>query len=242
MVTAATRQVALYDARSMLRIASSPLPSKQLTVPSKDELAQLQDEFQRRHRVMIPRLLDLPLAEEIARRIEAADFYRREHEGIGVEACMDVNATLAWLLLLVNDVRMFAAVRSITGCPPIGHFEGRVYRFQPGGDHHDSWHDDVGEGRLLAMSINVGAQPFTGGAVEIRERRTSAIAAGTAAGIGDALLFELGEDLEHRVLPVYGGNPRTVFAGWFKSGMTFLSVLESSILAEDSAFEPSAVD
>lgn len=226
----------------MLRIAASPLPSDQLSVPSEDELAHLRDEFQRRHCLMIPRLLDLVLAEELARRIEASDFYRREHDGIGVEACMEVNATLAWLLLLVNDVRVVETVRSITRCAHIGHFEGRVYRLEPTSDHYDSWHDDVGEGRLLAMSINVSTHPYEGGAVEIRDRRTGAIAEGRAANLGDALLFELGDDLEHRVLPVQGDEPRTVFAGWFKSGMRFLSVLSSDAPVDVGAFDPQAID
>ena len=87
---------------------------------------------------------------------------------------MEVNATLARLLLLVNDERMLDVVRSITGCGPIGHFDGRVYRLEPSSDHYDSWHDDLGDGRLVAMSINLGRQPYEGGALEIRDRRTGA--------------------------------------------------------------------
>ncbi len=153
---------------------------------------------------MIPRLLDRALADQIALRVESSGFFRREHEGIGVEACMEVTATLAWLLLLVNDRRMLEVVESITNCGPIGHFDGRVYRLEPSSDHYDSWHDDLGEGRLVAMSINLGTQPYEGGALEVRDRRTGVIAEAKSAEIGDALLFALGEGLEHRVLPVTG--------------------------------------
>ena len=148
---------------------------------------------------------------------------------------MEVNGTLAWLLLLVNDERVFEVVRSITGCEPIGHFDGRVYRLDPSTDHHDSWHDDVGDNRLVAMSINLGRQPYEGGALEIRKRRTSTTHQARSAHTGDALLFELGEHLEHRVLPVTGDNQRTVFAGWFKSGQSFLSVLCSKVSADAGA-------
>src|SRR5215212_6119543 len=109
----------------MLRITGSASPSEQFSIPSGDELARLQDEFGRRHCLLIPGLFDPPLADEIAHRIARSDFYLREHAGIGVEACMEVNATLAWLLLLVNDQRMLEVVRLITGCGPIGHFDGR---------------------------------------------------------------------------------------------------------------------
>jgi len=211
----------------MLRITGSASPSEQLCIPSGDEFARLRDEFGHRHCLLIPDLFDRALADKIARLLESSDFYRREHPGIGVEACMEVNATLAWLLLLVNDERMLEVVRLITDCGPIGHFDGRVYRLEPSTDHHDSWHDDLGEGRLVALSVNLGREPYEGGALEVRDRRTGASAEVRSARTGDALLFELGEHLEHRVLPVTGGSARTVFAGWFKAGPSFLSVLRS---------------
>jgi len=213
----------------MLRITGSASPSEQLFIPSGDEqLARLRDEFGHRHCLLIPRLFEPALADEIARRVENSDFYRREHAGIGVEACMEVNATLAWLLLLLNDQRMLEVVELITGCGPIGHFDGRVYRLEPSNDHYDSWHDDLGDGRLVALSVNLGREPYEGGSLEVRDRRTGASAEVRSARTGDALLFELGEHLEHRVLPVTGRSARTVFAGWFKAGPSFLSVLRSS--------------
>jgi hypothetical protein len=228
----------------MLRITGSAILSEQFVLPSENELGHLREEFGRRHRVVLPGLLAPRLAGEIARRVAEAEFYRREHEGIGVEECMDVNSTLAWLLLLVNDERMVETVRSISGCEPIGHFDGRVYRLDPSAaDHHDSWHDDLGEARLVAMSVNLGQRPFDGGALEIRDRRTRATATARNAELGDGLLFELGEHLEHRVLPVTGAAPRTVFAGWFKAGPSFLSVLRSdgAPIAAASGTDPTAI-
>ena len=105
---------------------------------------------------------------------------------------MEVNAALAWLLLLVNDERMLEVVRLITGCGPIGHFDGRVYRMEPSTDHYDSWHDDLGEGRLVALSVNLGREPYEGGALEVRDRRTGASAEVRSARTGDALLFAAG--------------------------------------------------
>jgi hypothetical protein len=212
----------------MLRVVASPVSSEQLSVPAEGELARLREEFGRRHCLMIPRLLDRALAQHIALCVENSDFYRREHEGIGVEACMEVNTTLAWLLLLVNDQRMLEVIRSISGCGPIGHFDGRVYRLEPSTDHHDSWHDDIGDGRMVAMTINLGRKQYVGGALEIRERGSGVVAEARAPDIGDAVLFRLGDGLEHRVRHVTGENSRTVFAGWFKSGESFLSRLRDS--------------
>lgn len=212
----------------MLRITKSMLPSEQLSVPAEEELTRLREEFGRRHCVVLPGLLDAPLADEIGRRVEQSDFYRLEHEGIGVEACMRANGTLAWLQLLINDDRVLEVVRSISGCGPIGNFEGRVYRLQPATDHYDSWHDDNSGGRLIAMSINLGRQPYEGGALEIRQKHSAESVQARNAQLGEGLLFELGEHLEHRVLPVTGETARTVFAGWFKAGPSYLSVLRSA--------------
>jgi len=203
---------------TMLRIAESPSPSEQFSPPSAAELAELRDEFGKHHCVVLPGLLDRALADGLARRVEQSDFYRLEHEGVGVEACMESNATLAWLLLLVNDNRVRDVVESISGCGQIGHFDGRVYRLEPATEHYDSWHSDLVDNRLVALSINLGTQQYEGGALQIRDRRTNEMAERRNPELGDALLFELGEYLEHRVMPVAGENPRTVFAGWFKGG------------------------
>jgi 2-oxoglutarate-Fe(II)-dependent oxygenase superfamily protein len=202
----------------MLRLTESAVPSEQFSVPEREELERLHEEFESRHCVLLPGLLEPRLADTIAARIEASDFYRREHDGIGVEDCMEPNGTLAWLLLLVNDNRMRDVVRSITGCGPIASFDGRVYRLDPATDHHDSWHTDLGEDRLVALSINLGRGAYEGGALEIRDRRGGPSTQARNAALGDGLLFEIGEHLEHRVLPIQGDTPRTVFAGWFKGG------------------------
>jgi hypothetical protein len=40
-------------------------------------------------------------------------------------------------------------------------------------------------------------------------------------GLGDALLFRVSPELEHRVQGVEGDVPKTALAGWFVSGTTF---------------------
>ena len=37
-------------------------------------------------------------------------------------------------------------------------------------------------------------------------------------GLGDAMLFRISGNLEHRVTEVTGDQPKTAFAGWFQSG------------------------
>jgi 2-oxoglutarate-Fe(II)-dependent oxygenase superfamily protein len=219
------REICPDYAAAVLRIRGSVVPSEQVALPSPEQVALLRDEFRRRHCLLLPGLLEPDLADRIARAVDGSAFVEREHVGIGTEACMEVNSALAWLLLLVNDERIFDLVRSVTGCRPIGHFDGRVYRLKPSSGHHDSWHGDLGDGRLIAMSINLSRAPYEGGALQIRDRRTGETAEARSERLGDALMFELGEHLEHRVMELAGTAPRTVFAGWFKEGANLLSVL-----------------
>jgi hypothetical protein len=59
------------------------------------------------------------------------------------------------LTVLANDHRLFDFVRQVTSCPAIGSFIGRCYRMLPNAGHYDSWHDDVANHRMIAMSLNL---------------------------------------------------------------------------------------
>jgi hypothetical protein len=39
----------------------------------------------------------------------------------------------------------------------------------------------------------------------------------TNTGLGDAIVFRLSDDLQHRINEVRGAQPKTAFAGWFRS-------------------------
>ena len=73
-------------------------------------------------------------------------------------------------------------------------------------------------GTVTTLPTTRGRSSYEGGALEIRDRRGGPSTHARNAALGDGLLFGLGEHLEHRVLPIRGDTPRTVFAGWFKGG------------------------
>jgi 2OG-Fe(II) oxygenase superfamily len=196
---------------------------------SSEELADLRARFDREHCVWLPGFLDAGLCEEIVDGIRQADFYEREHGHIGTEGCMEPNAILATLLFIANDHRLFEAIRLITGCAAIGCFDGRVYRMQPSSGHHDSWHSDMADHRMVAMSVNLSEERYRGGDLQIRDLRSGDVVhEASNPRRGDALVFRLAEYLRHRVTPVEGPAPRTAFAGWFKSRPTFHSVLRGA--------------
>lgn len=209
----------------MIRIGNSGVVSS----ASMRDLEDLRAQFQRQHYIRLPQLLDPALLNFIQLRIDRAEFYERVHQGIGSnkELCMKGNAAFGALLFAINDERLFRIIQDITQCDRIRCFEGRVYRVGPGLGHHDSWHDDLGEHRLVGLSVNLGPEAYAGGALQIRERASGNIVSEVAKpGTGDAVIFRLSDSLQHRITQVEGTIFKTAFAGWFRSQPDFLSLLK----------------
>jgi len=179
-------------------------------------------------------LLDDTLRALLLDGVLGAHFYERVHPGIGVEACVSPGGLTSALELMFNDQRLFELIRELTGCGPIGCFVGRVYRLVPQAGHYDSWHNDVGAGRMIALSINLGREAFQGGVLQIR-REDSPLAVREIANRvpGDAILFRIDPANRRRVAPLEGPVPRTVYAGWFCSEPDF-----ETLFKERSAARP----
>ena len=223
----------------MIRVTASPSGLLELSTGSPRERKELRAEFERRNCIRVPGFLAPGLLEEVLDQVSESAFYSRDHGGIGTEECAEAGPALALLLLVANDPRLFELVREITGCGEIGCFDGRVYRIDPARGHHDSWHSDVGDNRLVAMSLNLSTEPYEGGVLEIRDQRTGEITA-RPAGLapGEVVMFRIAEHLRHRVSRVTGGVPRVAFAGWFKSAPSFRSVLAGGPWTAELAERP----
>jgi 2OG-Fe(II) oxygenase superfamily len=193
---------------------------------SQAERSDLCHEFRERNCAVLRGFLQPRLLDELLPRVERTGFRPRGHGSIGTEDSMEAGGPLASLLLAANDPRLFEFVMKVTDCGAIGCFDGRVYRLDPTRGHGDSWHSDVGDNRLVAMSVNLTTERYEGGQLQIRHAQSGEVTAevgGTA--LGDAVIFRIAERLRHRVSPVGGDVPRIAFAGWFKSAPSFRSVL-----------------
>lgn len=138
---------------------------------------------------------------------------------------MPENVVLNLLEFLANDPKLFRIIPQLTGCKRIGCFTGRVYRMSYGQGHYDDWHSDLFENRLITMSINLSRQPYRGGRLKIRNKHTQREIASVAnTRAGDAILFKISADLEHRVTDIEGSLHKTAFAGWFRSKPSFQSI------------------
>ena len=196
-----------------------------------EALGALRDQFERRHYFLLPGLLETELLDLIQRQIDRGEFRERVHEHIdsNKELCLTESAAFGALLFLMNDEKLFQLIQDITKCDRIDCFEGRVYRVNPGDGHHDSWHNDIGEGRVVGMSLNLSREVYSGGVLQIRDRESETLISEAAnTGGGDAVIFRLSRDLQHRITEVEGSVSKTAFAGWFRAQPKVSSSLKDS--------------
>jgi len=197
--------------------------------PSEAELDAIRAAYDRNNYVILPKLIEPDLFEKLVANIESAQFLPRVHEGVGVEFCMADHAPRAALNFLASNPAFLRVIEKITGFPQIGSFEGRVYRMTATDGHYDSWHSDVCDGRMVAMSLNVTRQQYLGGGLQMKDRhRDDILCEIYNSGFGDALLFRISKTLLHRIQGVEGKVPKTAFAGWFHEGADWLARLQRS--------------
>jgi hypothetical protein len=193
---------------------------------TEDDLARQRAQFDRDHYIILPKLFDSELLQMVLKRIESARFVPFDHKGVALEYCMDDPPTIQLLEFVANVPSFRRLVERITGCGGIGVYRGRVYRMTSSDGHQTIWHDDWIQGRMITMSVNLTPHIFHGGALEMRNRGTKTILHEIHnTGLGDALLFRIGPDLQHRVQPIEGSIPKTALAGWFTTGKNFFQTV-----------------
>jgi 2OG-Fe(II) oxygenase superfamily len=198
----------------MLRLSKSG----PICTASAEDFELWRTSFDRNHLIQLRGFLEPSLLQLIQDVLERTPFHRRVQEtGIELRA---VDPTPYYALeLLMNSPKLFRIVREMTGCPGIVCFNGRIYRRLPSPEYNQSWHNDVTrDGRLIAVSVNLSRSAYAGGVLQIRHAGSQQIISEAHnTGFGDALLFRIDPDLEHRLTPVEGDVPKTAMAGWFKS-------------------------
>ena len=193
---------------------------------SADELCR---EYRERRCVAVSGFLDATLLGWMQAQIAKEELTPRTHfGGLATELGTWDSRSVGVLTFFVNDPRVLQFVARVSGQPRLSRFVGRVYHRIPG-THHDSWHDDINPARLVGMSVNLGSSDFEGGEFQIRETATKRPLGQIAnTGPGDAILFEIGDGLEHRTTPLTGTVPKTAYAGWFGAIIDYNAELKNN--------------
>jgi 2OG-Fe(II) oxygenase superfamily len=192
------------------------------------EVATCRAEYERSSMLVLPGLFDEAVCSAITEAISKASwshFAHDDHGDIGTEEVCDSELALSLLCFVICEPKFIAMIRQITGDDAITWFRGRIFRMNPSLGHHDSWHDDANGQRRVGMSVCLESVPCQGGGFELRKCATQEILGRVEKrNLGDATLFRIGDDLEHRVLPVNEGSVRIAYAGWFRADSADLGI------------------
>jgi hypothetical protein len=217
--------VQMANVGSDSRVVGVHLPRLGAFAPGGIEM--LRERFSENKYLRLHSLIGPPLLERILQETERSHFAPRAHGHIGSELCLPNDSIPSALLhFLVNESHFFKFVQSVTSCERIGCFAGRIYRMRPDSGHYDSWHDDLGNHRMIGLTINISQGGYEGGVLEMRDVLRNVEFAVPNTGLGDGILFQLSSHLKHRVTSVIGHNAKTAFAGWFCSEPNFLEQLK----------------
>jgi hypothetical protein len=199
----------------------------QLTMEGFDCTAGTDDlecQFEGKNVFCIPQLIHPDLIRMISSRLDRSEWTTRDDGKIAREAVPSDPSPVSLLNFALNTPELLDFMRRVTHCGQISGFSGRVYRMAADAGHFDSWHADVGtthQDRLVGMSINLGPRRYAGGIFRLREEATGTVLCELPnTGQGDAIFFRISPGLKHMVTAIEGAEPKTAFAGWFRSGET----------------------
>jgi hypothetical protein len=134
-------------------------------------LAAAAARFRCSHYVKLHRFLDPAMLGFVRRKLAASGWKNYRDDG-GSEMESRPGAATDTLLFFMNHPALFERIRFITKCRPIRSFAGRGYKLVAKGKDAMHWHDDCLDGRLIAVSINLGRMRHKGGVLHMRKKKT----------------------------------------------------------------------
>lgn len=190
-----------------------------------DEWRALKEEMRTRHCVLLKDFLSPSFISLVRPLLTTERFFPHQDvdpkgKCFAREMRLEASDPLARLFAFcLNSPRLYRAAGELAGLgEDIRYFISKTYKMFPMSDDFDSWHADSDDGRLLALSINLGTDPTQGGEFQIRDSSEPRKLYRTVKNnFGDAHLFRVDKRLMHRVSPLKGTVPRFCTAGWFVS-------------------------
>jgi hypothetical protein len=186
------------------------------------DIPRLAEEFAETGCALLPGFLEPRILRPLLQWIQSARFEERnevdaERGVFGTTLLVPETERALFLLhFILNRPDLFEAVQQVTGCPKISNFIGRLHRTRAETGQHIDWHRDVVDTRTLGLCINLSAEDYTGGVLQLRDADRIIRAEVGRAAPGDAFLFRIDRDWQHRLTTVESGL-RTVGVGWFRT-------------------------
>lgn len=202
---------------------------------NESKLHDYQLEYASTNCVFLPGLLKKHALDNLINKISNIEFETKyetdEKNKFGKVLFVPLNAPILFTFqMMFNNKELFALLEKITGCPTIGNFVGRIHRSEEGGEHEIKWHGDNADSRLLAITLNLGTDRYTGAHFQLREvasqkmlREFGQIEA------GDAFIFKIDPELQHRLAPLETGK-RTVGVGWFRQNPDLATFIKTYLM------------
>ncbi len=211
-----------------------------LKIGSAAELEAAREEFAQFHCLFLKDFLHPSVLKKIRGLVEKLEYYTREDldtEGkvFARELTLHDRHPLASLMLvLLNQQDLFRAIQEISGSEaPLRFFRSRVYQMKPGAEHYDAWHDDHEKAQTVGLSLNLSVEAVEGGGFEIRNANDLQVYRKISGSeFGDAHIFAIGPEFQHRVLPVTGKTARRNCAGWFCTQPDFRTEMKKMLTGD----------
>ena len=196
---------------------------------SSEDVERYRLEFLAKGYVRIPRFFETRFSKFVLGFIARAHWDPVVPDSFYSHESLALGPAFGLLHFVANWPGVLDVVGGIAGCGPLTWFDGWVYRMSPRCGHHDEWHTDFSDGRLVGMSVNLSSEPYLGGRFQLRRRGSTALLADVSNSVlGDALIFRISDDLVHRVTDVEGTQDKMSFAGWFHGvGPSFAERLQA---------------
>ena len=185
------------------------------------KIEKYRDEYAGTHCIFLPGFIEKNTLQSLLNKLEKSTFQLKlEMDGEDkfgkVLALPPKDTTLFIFNMLMNNTALFNTLQHITDCAPIKNFAGRIHRSEAGENHEIGWHGDNADKRLLAMTLSLGTDKYTGAKFEMRKKGSENIIREFGQlEVGDAFIFRIDPELQHRLAVLEGGR-RTVGVGWFR--------------------------
>lgn len=177
--------------------------------------------FAEERAIVCPDVIESALLDRLLGVARRSQFREEDVSRLGTREVEEPQSLGPTFKLLLRRANLMGWLEQVTGAAGLADVEGHLVQTRAGGDALD-WHDDRNKPeRALAVTISLNDTAYSGGAFEMRGVGVpDSIRTFQHARPGTALIFDIGRDLEHRLLPLSSGGPRRVFAGWFLRAAT----------------------